>query len=227
LGPTSPDPYTLLGVSPKASTAEIRAAYRALVKRHHPDAGGEDDTILALNAAWEVLRDGDRRRHFDRHRVPQAGARGAAQAEAAAPPPPPGRGAVRDQELAQWLQRVHAPIDRLLAQVINPFPAQLRSLSADPYDDGLMETFCSFLEQCRERMEKAETLYRSEACPAGAHGFCLSLYRCLSQVQDAVAELERYTMGYVDGYLHDGREMLREARRRRSLLQEERRRLEL
>jgi molecular chaperone DnaJ len=46
-------------------------------------------------------------------------------------------------------------------------------------------------------------------------------------VQDAVSELERYTMGYVDSYLHDGREMLREAKRRRSLLQEERRRLEI
>jgi molecular chaperone DnaJ len=199
------------------------------VKRHHPDAGGEDDTILALNAAWEVLRDGDRRRCFDHHHrgVPRAGERSGPQAQATAPSSPPGRGAVRDQELAHWLQRVHAPIDRLVGQVINSFPAQLRSLSADPYDDGLMEEFCSFLETCRGRMEKAETLYRSQACPAGAQGFGLSLYHCLSQVQDAVAELERYTMGYVDSYLHDGREMLREARRRRSLLQEERRRLEL
>ncbi|HYP03499.1 MAG TPA: J domain-containing protein [Cyanobium sp.] len=218
LGPSSPDPYTLLGVSPLASTAEIKAAYRALVKRHHPDAGGNDDTILALNAAWEVLRDGERRRRFDHRQAPQA---------RTTPPVPPRRGAVRDQELVQWLKLVHAPIDRLLAQVINPFPAQLRALSADPYDDGLMEAFCSFLEQCRERMDKAETLYRSQACPAGAQGFGLSLYHCLSQVQDAVAELERYTMGYVDSYLHDGREMLREARRRRSLMQEERRRLDL
>jgi molecular chaperone DnaJ len=46
-------------------------------------------------------------------------------------------------------------------------------------------------------------------------------------VQDALAELERYTMGYVDGYLHDGREMLREAGLRLQRLQEERRRLEL
>jgi molecular chaperone DnaJ len=46
-------------------------------------------------------------------------------------------------------------------------------------------------------------------------------------VQDAVSELERYTMGYVDSYLHDGREMLREAKRRRTRLQEERRRLEI
>jgi molecular chaperone DnaJ len=46
-------------------------------------------------------------------------------------------------------------------------------------------------------------------------------------VEDAIGELERYTMGYVDGYLHDGREMLREARQRRKRLQEERRRLEI
>ncbi len=76
-------------------------------------------------------------------------------------------------------------------------------------------------------MEKVEALFRSQACPAAARGFGISLYHCLGQVQDALAELERYTMGYVDGYLHDGRQMLREARQRRSLLQEERRRLDL
>jgi molecular chaperone DnaJ len=46
-------------------------------------------------------------------------------------------------------------------------------------------------------------------------------------VQDALVELERYPMGYVDSYRHDGQEMLREARLRRSRLKEERRRVEL
>jgi molecular chaperone DnaJ len=76
-------------------------------------------------------------------------------------------------------------------------------------------------------METVESLYRSRICPASAQGFGLSLYHCLGQVQDALAELERYTMGYVDGYLHDGREMLREAGLRLLRLQEERRRLEI
>ena len=223
--PLGGDPYAVLGVTPQASNAEIKAAYRALVKCHHPDAGGDDEHILALNAAWEVLRDEQSRRRYD-------AAHGTSRAVSA-----PGEGLPRqarsrggaadDAQLLAWLQKVYAPIDRLLAQVINPFPQQLRELSADPYDDRLMEAFCAFLEQSRARLEKVEQLYRSMAAPASAQGFSLSLYHCLSQVQDALIELERYTMGYVDSYLRDGREMLREAKRRRTLLQQERRRLEL
>ncbi len=218
---TSTDHYATLGVSPGATAEEIKAAYRSLVKRHHPDAGGDQRTILALNAAWEVLRDGERRRRYDH----SAG-------HGAAPAPRGGRrragaGAASDQELLLWLQQVYGPIDRLLGQVINPFPAQLKALAADPYDDDLMEAFCTFLGQSQTRMEKVVALYRSRACPPGAGGFGLSLYHCLSQVQDALSEMERYTLGYVDSYLHDGREMLREAKRRRSRLQEERRGLEL
>ncbi len=220
----APDPYQVLGVPPLATAAEIKAAYRALVKRHHPDTGGDDHTILELNAAWEVLGDVERRRRHDQLRGP------AVRPGAAAGVAGGGgrrRAADEDSALGQWLQRVYAPIDRLLGQVINPFPAQLRALAADPYDDELMGAFCAYLEQSQARLEKVVVLYRSLACPAAAQGFGLSLYHCLSQVQDALGELERYTMGYVDQYLHDGREMLREAKRRRARLQEERRRLEI
>jgi molecular chaperone DnaJ len=219
----------VLGVPPSASAAEIKAAYRALVKQHHPDTGGDEHTILALNAAWEVLGDAQRRAKHDFLRAP-APQRSAAQSAAAASRAArkaTAEAARGDGQLLAWLQQVYAPIDRLLAQVINPFPAQLKALSADPYDDVLMEAFCAFLQQSQSRLEKVQALYGALAAPPSAQGFSLSLYHCFSQVQDALTELERYTMGYVDSYLHDGREMLREAKRRRTRLQEERRRLEI
>ena len=39
------------------------------------------------------------------------------------------------------------------------------------------------------------------------------MYHCFSQVKDALSELEKYTQGYVDDYLFDGKEMMKEAKR--------------
>lgn len=219
------DPYTVLEVSSHASAAEIKAAYRRLVKQHHPDAGGDDQQMLALNAAWEVLGDQERRRNFDRTRTSRPAASRApdlCRARSAHD-----RAVAADDALVEWLRRVYAPIDRMLGEVINPFPGQFKALSADPYDDALMEVFCNYLETSSRKMERVKTLFQSLPTPASARGFGLSVYHCLSEVEDALAELERYTMGYVDNYLHDGREMLREAKQRRKRLQDERRRLEI
>jgi hypothetical protein len=58
--------YDVLGVPPSATQAEVRAAYRAAARNHHPDAGGDPGSMRALNRAWAVLGDPVRRAAYDR-----------------------------------------------------------------------------------------------------------------------------------------------------------------
>ncbi|MGE3142230.1 MAG: DnaJ domain-containing protein [Hyphomonadaceae bacterium] len=46
---------TILGVGPGASSADIRAAYRAKMTRAHPDHGGSHEQAARLNAARDLL----------------------------------------------------------------------------------------------------------------------------------------------------------------------------
>ncbi|HEY76387.1 MAG TPA: DnaJ domain-containing protein [Thermoflexia bacterium] len=63
------DPYEILGVSPLATQEEIRRAYRALVRRYHPDSGTDEASatrFLEVHQAYELLTDPARRRAYDR-----------------------------------------------------------------------------------------------------------------------------------------------------------------
>jgi hypothetical protein len=58
--------YETLGVRADATTAEIRDAYRALARRHHPDRGPVDTgAMAAINEAYRVLGDPARRAVYD------------------------------------------------------------------------------------------------------------------------------------------------------------------
>jgi len=68
------DYYAVLGVHPSAEDIVIRAAYKALAQRYHPDrfAGSKDEAhrrMSDLAKAYEVLADPLRRPKYDRRRV--------------------------------------------------------------------------------------------------------------------------------------------------------------
>jgi curved DNA-binding protein CbpA len=66
-----PNYYSTLGVAIHAEDVVIRAAYRALMQRYHPDKapsaaqGGRAERILAIQKAYQVLSDPALRRQYD------------------------------------------------------------------------------------------------------------------------------------------------------------------
>jgi curved DNA-binding protein CbpA len=61
-------PYDVLNVSPDAELVVIEAAYRALMKKYHPDqaaAAAEGPSAAEINQAFAVLRDAGRRAEYD------------------------------------------------------------------------------------------------------------------------------------------------------------------
>jgi len=62
--------YEVLGVANDADAGEVRRAYVALARQHHPDrVGGDADRMRAINEAWAVLGDPLRRLQYDQIRT--------------------------------------------------------------------------------------------------------------------------------------------------------------
>ena len=65
------DYYEVLGVPRDADTEDIRRAYRKLARENHPDINKDpeaEDRFKEISEAYEVLRDEERRRQYDRVR---------------------------------------------------------------------------------------------------------------------------------------------------------------
>ena len=205
------DPYQILKVHPSANLEEIKKAYRKLVKIHHPDKGGDPEVMLEVNSAWEILKKKHKDLNLNKVNNSKVYKENEYKRET--------NNYSKPEDIKKWFQSIYLPIDKLLGQIINPLASKIRDLSADPYDQILMDSFCLYLEKSKNKITKIKKIYTSFASPSIIRDFSLDLYHCLSHVEDGINELERYTMGYVDNYLHDGKAMIALAKKRRKFLQ--------
>lgn len=213
--------YQILDIPEAATQAEVKQAYRRLAKQFHPDSRTTDashEHIARINEAYEILGDPERRWVYDQQRQGASGKthqqsaterqqraadvqsqyRHQRQASHAA-----------DVQIDQWLRRVYSPIDRQIAKILSPLKGEIRALSADPFDDELMENFQTYLEDCRTLLEQAKGKFQSMPNPPTAAKVAANIYYCLNQLEDGIEEMERFTYSYEESYLHTGQELFR------------------
>jgi curved DNA-binding protein CbpA len=145
------DVYLVLQVDPSADPIVIKAAYRALARRYHPDGAAPDAARMSeINRAYALLIDPDLRRRHDEGR---AGSSTLRQAASAGPRPAPvpftpassgtldfGRYmgwriadlARHDPDYLRWLARHSSGIRyrELIARVLAPEPDPNRRASS-------------------------------------------------------------------------------------------------
>src|SRR5689334_20592329 len=112
--------YDTLKVSPNASQAEIKQAYRRLVKLFHPDSNqdtADNEQIIKINAAYEVLGDSQNRHSYDRQLRDDSNKINSdrrQQRTASAHQARRQTGRDADEQVEEWLRLVYQPVNRLL-----------------------------------------------------------------------------------------------------------------
>ena len=208
------DYYKELGIPRNATKSEIKSAYRLLAKKYHPDTGGSNDKFLAIKLAWETLNDPQKKILYDKNLCFQEKSDlNRFQDMSLEVKVNSNFSTAKDNDIKNWILNTYQPLNKLISQVIKPLNQEIKKLSADPYDDELMRKFCEYISESQKKIYKVSEVYKSRVVPSSISSLGLDLYHCYSQVQDALDELDRYTQGYVDDYLFDGKEMMKEAKR--------------
>ena len=207
--------YDTLELKSDASQSDIKHAYRRLAKLFHPDSHqstASHERITSLNAAYEILSDPAKRRHYDaqvldgtviRTRVSQTTYHSSSRKRTSS------KGQDIDAQTQTWLKRVYTPVNRSMGNIIKDLKTEIRQLSADPFDDELLDAFQAYLDDCRESLEKAQSRFRSVPNPPSLAAAASNLYYCLDRLTDGIEELERFVSCYDEHYLHTGQELFR------------------
>ena len=152
--------YEELGLKKNATRSEIKSSYRSLVKQHHPDAGGEKERFLAIQNAWETLNDPIKKEQYDRNFFSPNSPFDSLNANWEDTfNSKKYNSSIKDKEVETWIKEIYTPINRLISQIIKPLNNEIKELSADPYDDQLMENFCNYISLSQKKIEKVEKIY--------------------------------------------------------------------
>lgn len=182
--------YQILGLETDVSPQEIKKAYRRLAKIQHPDTlarPGSDahdaatEEMRRLNEAYETLMDTSKRADYDRRiGVGRVGIKSKR---------PQFTSFDEDQAREKFLRNVFHPARSSIVRILGGYKKQLRDLSADPFDDELIEQFQTYLEKLEDTLRKASNSLTRNATPRSLEGAVQMMRYAIAQAADGLEEL--------------------------------------
>lgn len=187
--------YQILGLRPDASPTDIKRAYREIVKKHHPDLGQhhkserdlaqDTEEMLLINEAYETLKDKKKRSAYDL-RIGVTVSLKPFKMEAHN----------EDEARAVFLAKVFHPSRLAIGKVLSSYSKQIKNLSADPYDDELIEQFQEYLDDFEAALRKASNLFAKNPAPSTLEPCALMMRHCIAQASDALEDMRYFCQNY-------------------------------
>jgi molecular chaperone DnaJ len=188
--------YQVLEVDPHVSVAEIKRAYRRLVKMQHPDVhehkpagstGAATEEILRLNEAYATLKDTTRRAEYD----VRIGVKTAIRLY------DPRAIRLEDEESrARFLGAVFDPTRSAIARVLGMYKRQTRLLAADPYDDVLIEAFQTYVERIESTLRRGSQSLSAADVPPSLAPAAQMMRHAIAHASDGLDDLKQYCLNY-------------------------------
>ena len=133
------DYYEILGVTPKASSEEIREAFKKLAKAFHPDKHQGDaffsEKFKSLQEAYNILSNADKRKDYDTQLAAQLSGQGSAKKQSETQNTPQNNTQTSSQAGAQSQAVVDLP-----TLVDMYFQKRVATVQARKFYDGFLAT---------------------------------------------------------------------------------------
>lgn len=185
--------YQILGVANNVSREEIKRAYRELVKTQHPDTqhknenGQATEDMMRLNEAYETLMDQVKRAAYDNKitrklNIPKG--------------KPTFTSVDEDRQREKFLRTIFHPARSTIGKALGNYGKEVRELSADPFDDELIQAFQEYLDDLERVLRKASDGFSRNEIPRTLEGAVLMMRNAIAQAADGLEEMRHYCNNY-------------------------------
>lgn len=189
--------YQILGVATDVSSAELKRAYRTLVKSLHPDVGhscwsAEDRTIatermMRINQAYETLKDRSKRSTYDTEIGIKRGNSIFVRINTLA---------TEDEARERFLRQTFHPSRLAILHDLNMYQRQLRQLSLDIYDEDLVSAFERYVDSLEATLRHSSQALSFAECPETLNAAVQMMFYSIAQAADGLEEMRTFCTNF-------------------------------